>query len=97
MAVCIPKGPTGAMSGREADILSTVGKHPNVVRFLGRSINEHGQHVLELVPEGKNLSMLVSEFDDQDKEMSYCSLLILLIQIACGMEKMQEHSCLFFR
>ena len=43
VAVCVLKGPAEAVGDREADILSSIGKHPNIVRFLASSQDAQGQ------------------------------------------------------
>ena len=90
VAVCVLKGPTEAavLGDREADILATIGTHPNIVRFLARSEDAQGRPlvVLELAPLGKNLLQVISECHDGDVKVSERVVLQLLRQIAAGME-----------
>eukprot|EP01041_Mallomonas_annulata_P005514 gene5514-11110_t len=84
VAVCVSRGPIAMLSDKECKILSTVGQHPNIVRFIARSKDKEGHSVmvLELAPEGKNLKTLMDELDGQGSRLSLGKLLTILRQIA---------------
>ena len=92
VAVCVLKE-AAALGDREADILSSIGKHPNIVRFLARSEDVTGRPVvvLELAPQGKNLLQVVSECHDGGVQVSKRVLLQLLRQVAAGMEALHSN------
>eukprot|EP01036_Dinobryon_divergens_P024912 gene24912-33405_t len=93
VAVCVLKGPAEVVGDREADILSSIGKHPNIVRFLARSQDAQGRSmvVLELAPQGKNLVQVISECHEGDVEVSEPVVLQLLRQVAAGMEVLHSN------
>ena len=93
VAVLVSKGPPVLGPDKESDLLSVL-RHPNIVRFIGRSKNEKGQGVivLELCPGGITLRNLVSEIDDAVGErMSFIVILTILNQIVDGMEELQAN------
>eukprot|EP01036_Dinobryon_divergens_P033972 gene33972-43886_t len=62
VAVCVIKGPAVMLSEGECKILTTIGLHPNIVRFLARSIDNKGQCVivLELAPDAEGMDELTA-------------------------------------
>lgn len=93
MAVCVLKGPADAVGDREADLLSSIGKHPHIVRFLVRSQDAQGRPivVLELAPQGKNLLQVISDCHDDGVTVSEQVVLQLLRQVAGGMEVLHSN------
>lgn len=98
VAICVIKGPSAEIGAREATILSSLGKHPHLVRFFGRSVNERQQAVLvlEWAPDGRNLHTLISDkFDDsadgRSGILSERVMLTILSQIAEGMQALIEN------
>ena len=88
VAVCVLKGLTETVGDREADVLSSIGKHPNIVGFLARSKDAQSRPimVLELAPLGKNLLQVISECHESSVKVSERVVLQLLRQVASGME-----------
>ena len=87
VAVCVMKELAESFGDREADILSSIGKHPNIVRFLARSKDAQGRAlvVLELAPLGKNLLQVMEECHDSGIKVSEKVVVQLLRQVAGGM------------
>lgn len=93
VAICILKN-RGGLGDREADILSSIGKHPNIVRFIARSTDKDGRGViiLELAPSGGNLFGLIAAADDDpDGKLSDKAILTILNQIVDGMEELNAN------
>lgn len=92
VAICILKD-RGGLGDREADILSTIGKHPNIVRFIARSTDTEGRGVLvlELAPSGRNLFDIISAADEEDTKLSDKAILTILNQILDGMEELNAN------
>jgi serine/threonine protein kinase len=93
VAVCVLKGPGEAIGEREADILSTIGRHPHIVQFLARSINTQGQPivVLELATLRQNLHQVLTTLEDSNTVLSDEVLHMILYQIANGMSILHEN------
>eukprot|EP01041_Mallomonas_annulata_P010569 gene10569-22056_t len=94
VAVCVSKEPTIMLSDQGYEVLSTTGRHPNVVRFLARSKDKDGRDVmvLELAPEGKNMKTLVDELDNQCSKLSDVALVTILRQVVEGMEEIAANN-----
>eukprot|EP01041_Mallomonas_annulata_P010428 gene10428-21758_t len=94
VAVCVLKGPAAMFNDRECKILFTLGRHPNIVRFIARSKDNEGHTVLvlELAPEGRNMKTLMDELDDQGSRLSLGALLTILRQVAEGMEELAANN-----
>ena len=93
VAVCVLKGQIETIGDREADILSTIGKHPHIVQFLARSIDTQGRPVvvLELATLGQNLHQVLTDLEDDDIVISEQVMIKILYQIADGMATLHEN------
>lgn len=93
VAVCVLKGPGDAIGDREADILSTIGRHPHIVQFLARSTDTQGRPVvvLELATLGQNLHQLLTTLADNETVVSEQVVHSILYQVADGMAALQEN------
>lgn len=87
VAVCVFKARRG-VGDREADILSTIGKHPNIVRFIARSTDKEGREVLlfELAPSSSNLHDIIATAVEEGANLSERVILTILNQIVDGMK-----------
>ena len=93
VAVCVLKGPGDAIGDREADILSTIGRHPHIVQFLARSTDTQGRPVvvLELATLGQNLHQLLTTLADDETVVSEQVVHSILYQVADGMAALHEN------
>lgn len=93
VAICISKQDLRTVSEKEADILTTIGKHPSIVRFIARSADNEGREVivLEIAAHGNLHTIVSDEFEDAERPFSDRVMWSILDQIVDGMEELHRN------